>query len=268
MVEILRNKNLATRFQILAEIANSGPNVQQRDIAGKLGVTPQAISDYIKQLENDGLLASSNGHATYRLTADGVNWIIKMLRDLSGYSDFILKAITNISVCAAVAGSDLREGQKVGLAMEGGVLVASAEVAGGAKGIAVSSVEAGQDVGIRDIEGIVDLRIGKITILKVPGVQKGGSKMVDTDRLRKELTGARFIGAIGIEALVALRRIDAAPGYLYGVSEAAIEAAQSGLSPCVVCVEDEISRLIKRLEDEKIDYELVSLSKEANESGV
>ena len=49
MVEILRNKNLATRFQILVEIARSGPNIQQRDIAGKLGVTPQAISEYIKQ---------------------------------------------------------------------------------------------------------------------------------------------------------------------------------------------------------------------------
>ena len=50
MVEILRNKNLATRFQILVEIARSGPNIQQRDIAGKLGVTPQAISEYIKQM--------------------------------------------------------------------------------------------------------------------------------------------------------------------------------------------------------------------------
>ena len=36
MVEILRNKNLATRFQILVEIARSGPNIQQRDIAGVL----------------------------------------------------------------------------------------------------------------------------------------------------------------------------------------------------------------------------------------
>ena len=51
MVEILRNKNLATKFQILAEIANGSPNMQQRDIAAKLGVTPQAISDYMGQLQ-------------------------------------------------------------------------------------------------------------------------------------------------------------------------------------------------------------------------
>jgi putative transcriptional regulator len=42
MVEILQNKNSATRFQILVEIAASGPNIQQKDIATKLGVTPQA----------------------------------------------------------------------------------------------------------------------------------------------------------------------------------------------------------------------------------
>ena len=41
MVEILQNKNSATRFQILVEIAASGPNIQQKSIAAKLDVTPQ-----------------------------------------------------------------------------------------------------------------------------------------------------------------------------------------------------------------------------------
>ena len=50
MVEILQNKNSATRFQILVEIAASGHSIQQKSIAVKLGVTPQAISDYIRQL--------------------------------------------------------------------------------------------------------------------------------------------------------------------------------------------------------------------------
>ena len=59
MVEILRNKNLATKFQILVDIANSGPNIQQQDIAKRLDVTPQAISDYVRQLVKEGLLTSN-----------------------------------------------------------------------------------------------------------------------------------------------------------------------------------------------------------------
>jgi len=81
MAEVLRNKNLATRFQILVEIANSGPNIQQQDIAKKLYVTPQAISDYTRQLVDEGLLIS-DGRSKYRLTSEGVNWVIKTLREL------------------------------------------------------------------------------------------------------------------------------------------------------------------------------------------
>ncbi|WP_249641766.1 hypothetical protein [Dehalococcoides mccartyi] len=40
MVEILRNKSFATRFQILIEIATHGPTIQQRAIAQELSITP------------------------------------------------------------------------------------------------------------------------------------------------------------------------------------------------------------------------------------
>ena len=76
MIEVLRNKNLTTRFQILVEIADSGPNVQQRDIARKLDITPQAVSDYIAQLIKEGMLVSED-RARYKITNEGVNWIIK-----------------------------------------------------------------------------------------------------------------------------------------------------------------------------------------------
>ena len=36
MIEVLRNKNQTTRFQILGEIADKGPDIQQREIAKEL----------------------------------------------------------------------------------------------------------------------------------------------------------------------------------------------------------------------------------------
>jgi len=47
---ILRSKREATRFQILVEIAEHQPSVRQQEIAEILGVTPQAVSEYIREL--------------------------------------------------------------------------------------------------------------------------------------------------------------------------------------------------------------------------
>jgi len=260
MVEILRNKNLATRFQILVEIAGSGPNIQQREIAQKLEVTPQAISDYITRLVKEGLL-TSDGRSRYKVTNDGVNWIIKVLRELRSYNSFVERAITNISVCAAIADCNLTEGEAVQLEMKNGLLFATDQLGEGARGLVVSDARKGEDVGVTNIQGIVGLEIGKVTVLKVPGIYKGGSRKVDSNRLQREIKDKPVISVIGIEALLALRQVDARFYYIYGATEAAIEAAQSGLQPLVICVEDETSGLIKRLEEKNIDYELIDIGK-------
>ena len=255
MAEILRNKNQTTRFQILVALADGGPNIRQQEIARKLDVTPQAISDYISQLIRDGLLAQ-DGRSQYRITNNGVNWMIKVMRELRSYLGAVEKAVNNISVSAAVAGDDFSKGQKVGLKMRGGLLVATAEIGQGATGIAAMDARAGDDIGITGIDGIVELSIGRVTILRLPGVLAGGTRLVNLDSLKREVKRRHFIGAVGIEAIIALRSIKA-DFQMYGVSEAVIEAARCGLNPLVVCVEGEISDIIKRLEAESIDCEIV-----------
>ncbi|TET26052.1 MAG: winged helix-turn-helix transcriptional regulator [Dehalococcoidia bacterium] len=255
MIEVLRNKNLTTRFQILVEIANSGPGVQQRDIAKKLDITPQAVSNYISQLTRERLL-TSEGRSSYRVTNEGVNWIIKTLRELSNYNTFIQRAVTNISICAALAEDDLERNQKVGLKMKGGLLFASSNKAHEATGITISGAKPGEDVGITNIEGIVPLEVGRVTILRVPGVQNGGSSRVNYNILRAHLDKSAFITSLGLESFVALRKAGA-EFCRYGAVEAAIEAAKSGLPPLVVCVDNETSDLIARIEKEGISYELI-----------
>jgi putative transcriptional regulator len=266
MVEILRNKNQATRLQILAEIADSGPYIQQRDIARRLNVTPQAISDYMGQLVKDGYIIP-DGHSCYRVTNQGINWIIKVLKEIKEYSDFIVESITSFSICAAVAETDLLKGQKVGLKMKDGLLYATSQAGQGATGTIFSAAQAGEDAGIKDIEGIVDLDTGKVTIVKIPSIQRGGSKGADLIRLKKSLERKHPVGAIGIEAMVALDLAGAPAGYIFGVKEAAVEAAQHGLNPVVACVEDEISGLIKRLEEKAVSYDLIDLVNKASGSG-
>jgi len=263
MALILKSKNLATKFQIMVEIAAHQPNIQQKDIAPTLGITSQAVSEYIRELIKDGWL-SSEGRSRYKVTNEGVDWILQMSRQLHSYAWFVSKAVADISTTTAIADSDLAVGQQASLFMKDGLLFAS-EIARarGAKGTVVTQAEKGQDVGIRNIEGVIRLKPAGVTIAKVPNVQDGGSRNTDLARLRKELGKARMVGTIGTEALVALLQTGAKPDYVHGVREAAIEAAYCGLPFLVVSSEDNVSVLVQRLEEEDLRYRIVDLRKDA-----
>ncbi|MGA2670671.1 MAG: winged helix-turn-helix transcriptional regulator [Dehalococcoidia bacterium] len=261
MAQILKSKNLATKFQIMVEIAAHQPNIQQKDIAPRLGITSQAVSEYIRELIKDGWL-SSEGRSRYKVTKEGVDWILQMSRQLHSYAWFVSKAVADISTTTAIADSDLSVGQPASLYMKDGLLFASKAIRGkGAKGITATEAKKGQDVGIRNIEGVIKLEPAKVMIGKVPNVQNGGSRSTNLARLEKEIKKARLVGALGTEALVALRQIRIKPDYVHGVREAAIEAAYCGLSFLIVCSEDKVPILTQRLEEENLDYEIVDLRK-------
>ena len=73
-------------------------------------------------------------------------------------------------------------------------------------------------------------------------------------------TSAQLI-TIGIEAVVALRRIGIEPNYLYGVAQAAIEAARSGLPFYVVCTGSEVPAVQQKLISENIKYTRIDARK-------
>ncbi len=261
MAQILKSKNLATKFQIMVEIAAHQPNIQQKDIALKLDITSQAVSEYIRELIKDGWL-SSEGRSRYKVTKEGVDWILQMSRQLHSYAWFVSKAVADISTTTAIADSNLSVGQPASLYMKDGLLFASEVTSDkGAKGTAVTEAKKGQDIGIRNIQGVIKLEPAKVTISKISNVQDGGFRNTDLARLKGEVKEARLVGAMGTEALVALMQIDAKPDYVHGVREAAIEAAYCGLPFLVVCSEDKAPILVQRLEEENLDYEIVDLRK-------
>ena len=258
MIEVLRNKNQTTKFQILVEVADKGPDIQQREIARELDITPQAVSDYISQLINDGMLVAL-GRSSYRVTNEGVNWVIKALKELNSYNMYIQRAVNNISVCAALAEADLKSSQKVSLKMKGGLLYASPKIDNGASGFTVSAAKAGEDVGVSGVQGIVPLKTGKVTIFKIPDISRGGSRKVNYDVLKKYAAAGDIVAALGIESYAALSECGIG-FYHYGVVEVTVEAARTGLNPFICCVEGELNELIIRLEKEKIHYELFAES--------
>jgi len=261
MAEILKSKNLASKFQILLEIAANQPNIQQKDVAKRLDITSQAVSEYVKELIREGWL-SSQGRSRYRVTRNGVDWILRMARQLHSYSSFVSRVVSDIATSTAIADGDLSPGEPVSLYMKNGLLFArGAPSDKGASGVVVSAAKKGEDVGVSNVEGVIKLDAGRVTIGKVPNVQQGGSRSTDLARLKAEADGAKLVGAVGVEALVALQRVGVKPDYIYGVKEAAVEAAYCGLPILVVCAEDGIPALVQRLQEENLDYKIVDLKK-------
>ncbi|PPD58996.1 Crp/Fnr family transcriptional regulator [Dehalogenimonas etheniformans] len=258
MADILHTKNASTRFQIMVEIASKGPAIEQKTIAANLSITPQAISDYLKHMTADGLVAAE-GRSRYRVTSSGVNWMLKELRALNDYVNLAERAVTDISVNAALAEGKISEGQEVGLVMREGILSARPEKNGGAWGLAAQNAESGEDVGISGVKGIIPLKLGRITLVSVPGILEGGSRSADLSRLKSLVEGKKHVAAAGIEAYAALRKIAVEPRYFYAVPQVAVEALRYGLEVVIVAVAEEIPALTKVLSDAEIKPHLIDL---------
>jgi len=256
---ILRSKEEITRFQILVEIAAHQPDVMQKEIASRIGITPQAVSEYIKDLVLEGFLYS-DGRVRYRVTKNGIEWVLERAIELKKYARFVMEDIvSHISVATAIARENFTRGESVSLMMENGLLYAGKD--GDVTGITISDAMDGEDVGVTELKGMISFPPVNITICKVPRVEKGGSRNVDYDLLKKRVQEKPYIAAIGVEALVSLRKINVKPNILFGAKESVVEAAYHGLSSLVISVDEEVPGLLNRLESEGLNYEVVDLRK-------
>ena len=257
---ILRSKKESTRFQILVEIAAHQPDVRQKEIADKIGITPQAVSEYIKELVSEGLLYS-DGRVRYRVTKIGVEWVLEQALDLKKYARYVMEDIvSHVSVATAIANESFKKSDIVSLFMENGLLYAASED-GKVTGITISDAKKGEEVGVTDLKGIIELPEVNIVICKVPRIERGGSRSVDLAMLKKHSKDKPYIAALGVEALISLKKINILPNILFGAKESVVEAAFHGLSSLVVSVDEEVPSLLNRFEAEGLNYEVVDLSK-------
>jgi putative transcriptional regulator len=257
---ILRSKKESTRFQILVEVAAHQPDVRQKEIANKIGITPQAVSEYIKELVSEGLLYS-DGRVRYRVTKIGVEWVLEQALDLKKYARYVMEDIvSHVSVATAIANESFKKGDTVSLIMDNGLLYAASQV-GNVTGTTISDAKKGEEVGVTDLKGMIKLPEVNIIICKVPRIERGGSRNVDLQMLKKHSTDKPYIAAIGVEALISLKKINILPNILFGAKESVVEAAFHGLSSLVVSVDEEVPSLLNRFEAEGLNYEVVDLSK-------
>lgn len=254
---VLQSKRNATRYQILVEIAERQPAVSQREVAEEIGITAQAVSDYLGDLVDEGHV-SKHGRGRYEVTKAGVDWLISQTDDLRSFVDYVSgKVIEEVEIETVVASARIEEGQRVSLSMHDGVLHARPGETGSATALAITDADAGEDVGVSEFEGMVDYAPGEVTVLSVPPVQDGGSRAVPAAAIEDRLGDHDLVAAAGVEALTTVQNASAEPDIRFGTAEAVPEAASRGLSVLLVATTDQLSQHTDPLREQNIGYEVV-----------
>ncbi|MDY6779553.1 MAG: winged helix-turn-helix transcriptional regulator [Halobacteria archaeon] len=255
-LSVFRSKRDATRYQILVEIAERQPAVSQKEIASSIGVTAQAVSDYLRALVEEGYV-EKHGRGRYEVTKEGVDWLISRTEEVRDFVRHVSEdVVEQVDVETALATAEIEEGQPVSLSMRDGVLRATPGETGDATAVAVTDAPKGGDVGVTDFEGILDYEPGKVTIVSVPRIQNGGSRSVDADTI-DQLAEGKTVAVAGVEALASVRASGAEPEIRFGTVEAVHEAATKGIDVLLVCVTDRMSSHTDKLRQQNISYEVI-----------
>jgi putative transcriptional regulator len=253
---VLQSKRSATQYQILIEIAERQPAVSQQEIADSIGITSQAVSNYLQDLvERD--YVTKHGRGRYEVTKEGVDWLITQTTELREFVTHVSEdVIGQVEIETAIATDRIEEGESVTLAMRDGVLHASPGERGSATAVAVSTAEADRDVGITDFDGVLDYDLGTVTLVSVPPIRDGGSTGVDHEGVAAAATDHDMVAVSGTEAVAVATAAGLDPDIRFATAEAVEEATTKGLDVLLLAVADDLSGLTDTLRNSDISYEV------------
>ncbi len=260
-MNLLRDLRASTRLLFLYEVTTSH-HTRLRTIADRLGMTVQGASEYAHGLQRDGLLAFVNGE--YRATKKGVELLHDGFLELQRFVERAGRSMAFVEATAALAGNSMGRGDRVGLFMEGGFLVAYARRASPSVGLAVHDAEKGELVSVQGLEGIVALRPGRILLVRIPA--RGAKKSLSSPTLNRFLRNSKesIVAALDATGLAAARDLGVRPRIEFGVVPATLEAAQRGVDVLLLLPEERVAETVRAIEEtnakleDKIRYETVS----------
>ncbi len=237
----LRRSGTVTELLFLHECATLEPT-QLKPIAERLGLTVQAVSHIYRTLARRGFVEFRDGG--YRPTVRGVAWLHETLGDLGDDVRDRLNQLHVIRSCRAIALTDLVAGDLVSIELKDGLLSARPGKGGASRGRVSVGGKRGSLVAIAELEGIVPLAPGTVSVRTLSEADLADAALAD--RLRVELgrPGTGFLGAQGLEAYHALRSVTDRPIHRFAVAASSREASQIGVPSTLFVLENELPRLL------------------------
>ena len=264
MMKAFKKRGALTHFQILSEISKQDPHLKQKDLADKLGITIQAVSENIKSLIELGYITSKDGRSPYKITQAGIDKVKKDAITLRKYSDSVLETMNHYkTIWPAIATEKLEKDDIVGLYMEDGVLYAHKKEEN-ATGVVIDDAEEGMDVALTNLTGLIDMSIGEVTVIIVPTIKEGGTKVCDIDLIQnvynKGTNSGEKIDKIAVAGTVSravVKKLNLPIDIEFAAPQATANAARKGLNVLAICVGDMSKAFTRELEKEKIKFNII-----------
>ena len=147
--------------------------------------------------------------------------------------------------------------------MDDGVLYAHKK-SENATGIVLEDAEAGSDVALTNLTGIIDMTVGEATLINIPTIKEGGSKTTDIDLIKnvyeKGTNSNQKIDKIAVAGTIArviADKLGLNIDIQFAAPQATANAARKGLNVLVLCVGDMTKSFVRELEGEKIKYNII-----------
>ena len=263
-MRMLRDLRLSTKVLILHQMVKQ-PGVGQRDLAATLEVTPQAISDYLKHMQEEGLVEREGRDA--RPTVEGFQFLQEHLQELGDFAYQAMRDVNVINSCPAIAGEDLVEGDPVVLELEDGYIVARGGEEGPSTGVAGRDATRGEDLAVRELQGIIEFECGDVTVIALPSALEGGTSVMDLADLEAMLEGSGpdVVAVVDPVGVVAARLLGLGPDIYFGVDRATVDAALRGLDVLVLGGRDTLDDVVDAIRthnarsETRIEYSMMDL---------
>jgi putative transcriptional regulator len=245
----LRDRTAITRLLILGELERR-PGTTLSDVAASLGITVQAVSAHAKDLSALGWLRSDDGD--YRATPKGLQSLHEGVRHLRDAVGALAAPLDVIQLTSAVAAAPVQAGDAVGLFMEEGDLAARPSKDAPSRGRARNAAKPGEEVIVGDLQGMVKLEPGQLTLVSLPGPAEGGIAAIDREALRRALARRGHPGRVGAHGTGArvlarwlakegLGRLD----FEFAADRAAFNAAERGIDVLLLVTRDRLAEVME-----------------------
>jgi putative transcriptional regulator len=246
-MRILRDKSLSTQVLILYELYR-GSYSKLEPLADKIGVTQQAVSEYLKKMREEDLIQKTNRQ--YKPTIKGISLLQQEILSLKNFTDECIQNLYLISTSVAISDSTIKRGETVYLRMEDGWLTASTHKTSSSTGVSLHHAGTGDLVAVTCLKGLLKHTTGRINFFSLPDpFMKDYSSLDIYPKVRKQLERQSVDVIIVIDAAgkVTCKKIGVKPDVEYGGVYAAIDAAQRGLNVAVIGYKQDVDQAVSHL---------------------